>query len=66
VGNRQVRRKPYDRGHDPDDWGEREEWTALLDADFEGIPREALIATIHDLARRLLDRNDHASAEIDS
>lgn len=52
------RRKPYDRDHEPDDWGERAEWRALVDADFEGLPREALIASIRHLAGRLLEGVD--------
>lgn len=34
---------------------EREEYQALRDADFIGIPREALVATIHYLADKLLE-----------
>jgi len=33
---------------------ERVEWATLATADFEGLPREALIASIHYLARSLL------------
>lgn len=49
------RRRPYDRDRDPDDWGERAEWRALVESDFDGIPREALIASIRSLAGRLLE-----------
>lgn len=37
---------------------EREELQALLDADFQGLPHTALVATIHYLARRALERLD--------
>lgn len=33
---------------------EREELLALKEADFRGLPREALIATIHYLAEAML------------
>jgi hypothetical protein len=66
LGNRQVRRKPYDRGRDPDDWGERAEWSAIIENDFEGWERSQLIDLIHSLARRLLDNAHHADAKIDA
>ena len=34
---------------------EREEWAALVEADLDGLPREALVASVHALAQRLLD-----------
>ncbi|HET7110130.1 MAG TPA: hypothetical protein VFI41_04620 [Gemmatimonadales bacterium] len=34
---------------------EREEMKALVAADFNGLPREALVATIHYLAAKVLD-----------
>lgn len=33
---------------------DREELMALKEADFRGIPREALVATIHYLAEKML------------
>ena len=42
---------------------EREEMKALKEADFVGLPREALVATIHYLADKVLwlisDREDN-------
>ena len=37
---------------------EREELQTLATVDFQGLPREALVATIHDLASRLLAVSD--------
>jgi hypothetical protein len=48
------RHKPYDRAADEDPF-ERTEWAALVEADFEGLPREALVASIKHLAGRLLE-----------